>query len=62
MIEEGKKIAKKKNTILNLEKAINLMQLLKTVHKTIPTINELVEGGKYQYAVDLLKNSENTYH
>lgn len=32
------------------------------MHKTIPTINELVESGKYQYAVDLLSNSEETYH
>lgn len=34
---------------------------MKTVYKTIPTINDLVESGKYQYAVDLLQSSEESY-
>lgn len=62
IVKRGTEITKKKKKILNLEKVINAMSLLKTVHKTIPAINDLVESRKYQYAIDLLSNSEETYN
>ena len=60
-LNSGVRIIQLKKRTLNCEKTLNTLLLLKTVHKTIPTINELEKSGRLDYAVNLLKDSEEIY-
>ena len=40
--QSARAIVCRKKKLLNLEKTVNLLELLRTIHKTMPSINELI--------------------
>lgn len=49
-----KLLLKKKKKIIKLEETLNMLDLLQIIHRTAPTINELIKGSNFDGAVDLL--------
>ena len=59
--EEVRKVLKLRHKKANMQKVLEIVNVITAVRKTIPSLTELVEKNNLQGAITLIKTSEETY-